>query len=190
MTLTDINPNDLLTAIDFETGSLSGRPVLKRSLSELRGMFRDEVAYEAALQKEDSLLYTVCSVEPADTEGNLHYGLGIIYPGKIGDEYVLTKGHYHTMRKAAEIYIGLRGEGVMLLEDENTLESKMVSLKAGEIVYVPGHTAHRTMNTGSEPLAYLGVYPWNAGHDYGAIAERNFLKVVVDRDGTPTLEDR
>ena len=109
---------------------------------------------------------------------------------KIGDEYFLTKGHYHTRREAAEIYIGLKGEGAMLLEDEDTLESRMVSLKAGEIVYVPGNTAHRTVNTGGEPLVYLGVYPWNAGHDYGAIAERNFLRVIVERDGRPTLTDR
>lgn len=78
----------------------------------------------------------------------------------------------------------------MLLEDEQTGESSLVSLCGGEIVYVPGYTAHRTVNTGSTPLAYVGVYPWNAGHDYGAIAERNFLKMVVHHDGQPLLIDR
>ena len=184
------DPDDLLTRIDFATSSLSGRPVLERHLSDLRGSFRDEAAYEAALRDGDPLLYSVCSVEPVNAPGNLHYGLGVLHPGKIGDEYFLTKGHYHTRREAAEIYIGLKGEGAMLLEDEDTLESRMVSLKAGEIVYVPGNTAHRTVNTGGEPLVYLGVYPWNAGHDYGAIAERNFLRVIVERDGRPTLTDR
>ena len=30
------------------------------------------------------------------------------------------------------------------------------------------------MNTGNVPLTYLGVYPAKAGHDYAAIAGRNF----------------
>ena len=184
------NPDDLLTQIDFETGSLSGRPVLKRHLRDLKGAFEDEEAYAAALAEEDALLYTVCAVEPENAPGNMHYGLGILYPGMIGREYYLTKGHFHTRREAAEVYIGLRGEGAMLLEDEQTGESSLVSLRGGEIVYVPGFTAHRTVNTGSTPLAYLGVYPWNAGHDYGAIAERNFLKMVVEHEGKPHLVDR
>ena len=185
-----VQESDLLTKICFETGSLSGRPVQKRYLSDLRGYFSDEGAYETALKKKDTLLYTVCSAEPANGEGQMHYGLGILQPGKIGSEYFLTKGHLHTLREAAEIYVGLRGTGYMLLEHEHTGESQLVSLSEGKIVYVPGYTAHRTINAGNEPLAYLGIYPWNAGHDYGAIAERNFLKVLVDQDGQPTLCDR
>lgn len=55
-------------------------------------------------------------------------------------------------------FSGLSGEGVMLLEDEAT-ESRLVPLRPHHAVYVPGHTAHRTMNTGTVPLTYLGVYP-------------------------------
>ena len=41
----------------------------------------------------------------------------------------MTKGHLHAWREAAEFYIGLSGEGVMLLEDEASGESRMVSLR-------------------------------------------------------------
>jgi len=37
---------------------------------------------------------------------------------------------------------------------------------------------------------YLGIYPAQAGHDYGAIATRNFRQVVVERDGQPAVLDR
>ncbi len=130
------------------------------------------------------------AVEPADGAGDLHYGLGVLYPGKVGNEYFLTKGHLHSRREAAEVYIGLAGEGRMLLEDEATGESRLEPFGAGKVVYVPGHTAHRTMNTGDVPLTYFGVFPSDAGHDYGAIAERNFLKVVVEENGVPVLRDR
>ena len=66
----------------------------------------------------------------------------------------------------------------------------MLPLQERTVVYVPGHTAHRTINTGDGPLIYLGVYPAAAGHDYGAIAERNFRKVVVEREGRPVMLDR
>jgi glucose-6-phosphate isomerase len=175
---------------EVATARLEGGTVVERRLSQLRGCFADEAAYEAALAQEDTLLYRVTAMEPANGIGDLHYGLGVLYPGKVGDEYFLTKGHLHRTREAAEIYIGLSGEGMMLLEDETTGESRLESLGEGKVVYVPGYTAHRTMNTGSAPLTYFGVYPANAGHDYGAIAERNFLKVLVEDNGHPALKDR
>jgi glucose-6-phosphate isomerase len=57
-------------------------------------------------------------------------------------------------------------------------------------VYVPGFTAHRTINTGSEPLTYFGVCPAEAGHDYAVIAERNFSHVVIEVNGSPALAER
>lgn len=187
-TMTDLD--GLLKELDLESGTIEGMPAQVRRLSDLRGYYRDSRAFEEAVTREDVVAYRVCSVEPANGDGQLHFGLGILYPGKIGDEYYLTKGHYHEKRGAAEVYIGLKGQGAMLLECETTGESRLVSLSANQVVYVPGHTAHRTVNTGEEPLVYLGVYPWDAGHDYGSIAERNFNKIVVDRDGQPTLLDR
>lgn len=180
----------LARSYDCATGQIKGAIMVRRSLSDLRGSFVDSQALESALRRGNPLIYTVASVEPGKGTGDLHYGLGVLMPGKIGDEYFLTKGHYHAWREAAEVYIGLRGEGCMLLEDENSGQSLMEPLGSGKIVYVPGHTAHRTINTGSEPLVYIGVYPSAAGHDYGSIATRNFRKVLIERDGHPLLLDR
>lgn len=183
-------PQDLSVAYGLDSARIGDRPFVQRRLSDLRGCFADAAAFEAALAEGDPVLYEVTAVEPAHGEGQLHYGLGILHPGKVGDEYYLTKGHFHSFRPAAEVYIGLKGEGMMLLEDEASGETRMVPLGANQAVYVPGHTAHRTMNTGSEPLVYLGIYPSNAGHDYGSIAEKNFSHIVVERDGVPTLLPR
>jgi len=120
----------------------------------------------------------------------LHYAMGLIMPGKIGREYFMTKGHLHAWRPAAEFYFGLSGDGMMLLEDERTAESRLVPLRPHHAVYVPGHTAHRTMNTGRTPLTYLGIYPAKAGHDYDAIAKRNFRCVVIERNGQPAMIER
>ncbi len=164
-------------------------PTTARHLSDLRGIFADTNAYESVIIHDNPLIYQVASVEPADGDGQLHYGLGMLLPGRIGDEYYMTKGHFHAYRPAAEIYVTLRGEGVMLLEDESGV-SRLSPMHTNTIVYVPGHTAHRTINTGAEPLMYLGIYPANAGHDYASIAATNFRSVVIAVNGQPTLIPR
>jgi glucose-6-phosphate isomerase, archaeal len=175
---------------DPATGTIEGVPLVSRHLEEFRGCFHDAAAFERELARGNPLVYSVASVTPAQGPGDLHYGLGVIHPGIIGDEYFLTKGHLHTWREAAEVYIGLAGSGAMLLENESTRESRLVPLETSSVVYVPGHTAHRTVNTGDGPLVYLGVYAAAAGHDYGAIAARNFRCIVVKRDGHPCMLER
>ncbi|MDR0352738.1 MAG: cupin domain-containing protein [Opitutaceae bacterium] len=183
--LASIARDDLFVRYTLESARLGNRPMAERRLADLRGCFADEAAFEAALARGNPLLYSVSSVEPASGDGQLHYGLGILQPGKIGAEYYMTKGHVHAHRPAAEIYIGLAGEGAMLLEDEASGESRLVPLTAHSVVYVPGRTAHRTVNTGAAPLVYIGVYPSNAGHDYAPVARNNFRQAVIERDGKP-----
>lgn len=175
--------------IDIEKSELKGAKEVVRHLSDLEGFFADTEAYQAVLNEGDHVVYHVQSVTPAQGAGDLHYGLGTLMPGKIGKEYFLTKGHFHSWREAAEIYIGLEGSGRMLLEEE-TGDSKVFPLQKHSIVYVPGHVAHRTVNTGNIPLKYLGIYPAAAGHDYGTIAERNFLKVIAEIEGVPQMLNR
>lgn len=180
----------LLSRFDPATGKIAGAKIVERRLADLRGCFADTAAFDEALNKDNELVYSVGAIEPADGEGALHYGVGLIMPGKIGTEYFMTKGHLHAWRPAAEFYFGLSGEGVMLLEDEDAGESRIVPLVPNAAVYVPGRTAHRTVNTGLVPLTYIGVYPARAGHDYAAIARRNFSRVVVERDGRPAMIER
>ena len=188
--LSSIKPEDLHVNYTLDSARLGSRPMVERRLSDLRGCFADAPAYDTALATSDPVIYAVTAVEAATGDGQLHYGLGLIMPGRIGDEYYLTKGHLHSHRAAAEIYIGLRGQGVMLLEDEATGESRLVPLTCQSAVYVPGYTAHRTVNTGEEPLVYLGIYPSSAGHDYASIQKKNFRQVVVARAGQPVAVNR
>ncbi len=177
-------------SFDAAAGIIVGVEPVERRLSDLAGCFMDDDAYRAALDANDPVVYSVSSVAPADGDGQLHYGLGRINPGKVGNEYFLTRGHLHERREAAELYVGLEGEGLILLEDERTGKSWLTPLKAGSAAYVPGYAAHRTINTGNVPLVYLGIYPADAGHDYAPIAEKNFRQVVVEVDDAPKVVDR
>ena len=182
--------SQLLTRFDPATGEVAGAKVTRRHLSDLKGCFADTAAFAAASGQGNPLVYSVAAVEPASGAGALHFGIGRLMPGRIGREYYLTKGHLHAWREAAEIYVGISGEGAMLLEDAASGATRMVPLQPNCAVYVPGNTAHRTVNTGSSPLIYMGVYPAAAGHDYGAIAERNFRCVVIEEGDRPVLRPR
>jgi glucose-6-phosphate isomerase len=180
----------LLTQFCPETGELAGVTPQVRHLDDLAGKFIDDLAYQQVIQNSNPVIYTVSSVEPAQGDGQLHYGIGKLMPGKIGCEYYFTFGHFHAHRPAAEAYIGLSGEGLMLLQHEASEESQLQPLQPNTVVYVPGYTAHRTINTGDQPLIYLGIYPAQAGHDYGNIARQNFKNVIIEVDGQPVMMGR
>ncbi|HAJ36526.1 MAG TPA: glucose-6-phosphate isomerase [Chloroflexi bacterium] len=171
------------------TATIERHAPTARRLQDVHSIFADQLACQRLLAA-NPLIYRVTQVEDHNGEGDIHYGLGILMPGKVGREYFMTKGHIHAWRPAAEVYIGLRGRGMMLLEDERTGECRAAPLVANSTVYVPGYTAHRTINVGDEPLVYWGVLSSAAGHDYGAVAERNFRLVVVEKDGQPVVMAR
>ena len=56
------------------------------------------------------------------------------------------------------------------------------------MVYVPPYWAHRSINTGDEPLISFCVYPGEAGHNYGDIATEGFPKRVYLRERREVIE--
>src|SRR5512136_2874196 len=87
-----------------------------RRLSAMRGQFLDQPVYEATLGQNDPVLYEVYEIQRPESAGELMFGISIVHPGKVGDEYFMTKGHFHTVLDTAEIYHVLKGEGVIVME--------------------------------------------------------------------------
>lgn len=174
-----LNPADLVTDFDPDAGLAKPDSTSVRRLRDLGGMFRDQAAFEATCRDENPLVYTVQVFSPRDHEGDLSLGFGRLEPGTVGDEFYMTKGHVHERTEMAEIYVGLRGRGVMLLRNASGGHTRALDLSAGKIVYVPGHTLHRTVNCGDEALCYFGIYPSLAGHDYSSLQRIGFDAVVI-----------
>lgn len=179
------------TAIDFDlhSGLSQSRETLKRFLSKMAGMYADESAYRALLSQEDVLVYEFYDMGLPASENEVAYGTSVVYPGKVGNEYFMTKGHFHSVLDAAEIYYCLRGHGYLLLENpEGDWEAR--EMTPGQAVYVPGRYAHRSINVSpDEPFVFFFAFPAHAGHDYGTIESRGFRKLLVERNGEPTLVD-
>ncbi len=100
----------------------------------------------------------------------------------------MTKGHFHTILETSEVYYCISGEGYMLMETPEG-EWSAEKMEAGKCVYVPARWAHRSINTGDQPLITFFCFRADAGHDYGTIETKGFRKLIVEQDGKPAIID-
>ncbi|TSA46218.1 hypothetical protein D4R52_00935 [bacterium] len=100
--------------------------------------------------------------EQAIREANLEYDLTVIPPGKIGNEYVKTIGHYHAYKPGApvrypEVYEVVYGKVFWILQsasdDLERLEKVYaISAERGEKIIVPPGYGHVSVNPTDDVL--------------------------------------
>ncbi len=176
------------TVIDWSTGQLAGPAIETKNtlMRDLGAIFTDRAAWQA--MEMDRIVYRVQYWRPVPdhTAGGLFWGNSSIQPGRVGDEYFMTKGHFHRRRDCAEYYATIQGEGFLLLMDEDR-KTTAQPMRPGSVHYIPGFTAHRVVNTGAAPLTFVACWPSEAGYDYASILERGFSVRLVERGGEPQL---
>lgn len=169
--------------VDPNTGEMTGRTRrYEKRLDELAGLFADEAAFAEAVRAHGSeVAYQVDEFRPLDRAGDIIFGTSTLYPGKVGEEYIFTRGHIHTISDRPEIYLCQSGHGVMLMElaDGTTRAEEMTP---NSVVYVAPHWIHRSVNVGSKPLVTLFCYPADAGQDYGIIERAGGMRDLIVED--------
>lgn len=93
---------------DLKTGLSKTVETGKRRLSQMKGMFADERAYEEMLANGDPVIYEFHGIPVEEDPGDFAFGCSILNPGKVGEEYYFTKGHFHTVLMTGEVYYCLR----------------------------------------------------------------------------------
>ena len=176
--------------IAFETGSMGVDERIERAsktVGALANVFKDEEARR--LIDSDKVVYAVeyWKPVPEGTEGGLYWGNSTIFPGVIGEEFFMTRGHFHGRRDRSEYYATVSGIGLLVLMDEQR-RSAVQEMSPGTTHYIPGHTAHRVVNTGDVPLTFLACWASDAGYDYATIDEHGFSIRVLRRDGRVEVE--
>jgi len=170
--------------IDPASGVLSaatGR--YEKRLADLDGIYADNAAFADSVAREgDRIVYYVHEVRPAAARGDLIFGTTFMEPGKIGDEFFVTRGHIHAIGNRPETYYGETGEGLMLLESPEG-ETKILEIGPRVMVYVPPLWIHRSVNTGAAPLVMSFCYPSDSGQDYGLIARSGGMAKRIVADG-------
>lgn len=184
-----LNPIDYPISLDFdsENGIFEPCPqVTPRYLSDLKEMFGDQQTVERILQESNPLIYEIRYYPFTTTKSDMALAVTRIFPGTVGDEYYMTKGHKHQREDQPEVYYCVRGEGFLLLD---TLEGEFraVPWRAGVITHIPPMWAHRVINTGNDLLVFIGVFHLSAGHDYDIVARKGFAYRVLAKNGKPEL---
>lgn len=123
----------------------------------------------------------------------------ILAPGKYGQEYVKTYGHYHSSPND-ETYHVVQGNGLLLMQEryfegDKWIKSKIakfivVKLTAGDEVLITQKWGHALCNTSTEPL--ITFDNWTSGHSPEDYTPVEYLKglayYVLEKDGSFTLE--
>ncbi len=173
-----------------KTGRLEGKEIGEKetTFKDLNGYFADEGSYRQMDLAQ--VIYRVQFYLPVDegTEGGLFFGNTTIYPGKVGKEYFMTKGHFHLQLNRAEFYWCISGKGMLILMDQQR-HCRAIKMEPGSLHYIPGFTGHRVANTGDDVLVFGACWPSDAGHNYTEIAKRGFSARLMEVNGKPVLID-
>lgn len=174
--------------IDLLEGTMSNPDNhLVRRASDMNGHYADQAALQRLIDAGNPVHYEVFEMRIPEVYGQLLFCISKLYPGRVGDEFFMTKGHYHTVPQTAEVYLCLRGEGFMAMKTSDGKWDAQ-AMQRNRMVYVPPYWAHRSINTGYEPLISFCVYPADAGHNYGDIEKQGFPKRVFFRSGKIVVE--
>jgi len=158
-----------------------------RVLSDMASAFEDQAAVASILAGgDDPVIYRSFYPDVPNEPDHLAFLTTTISAGSVGSEFFMTRGHHHH-RDSAELYVGLSGEGIMIMESRQG-DSSQQELVPSVAVYVPPGWAHRTVNTGNVPLTFLAAYYGDAGHDYGSMESTGGFSIRVYRgDDGPRL---
>ncbi|MGH8958535.1 MAG: glucose-6-phosphate isomerase family protein [Acidimicrobiia bacterium] len=153
---------------------------VERRLVDMAGMYLNEV------DEHDRLIYRVFLMPVPEENSEIQCSTTILEPGTVGDEFHMTKGHFHRKRDRSEVYVGLAGTGMLVMATEDGRHA-VEPIEPGAINYVPGGWAHRSVNSGDDRLVFFAAYVADAGHDYATIEKEGFPVVVVKGQDGPKV---
>src|SRR5437588_626038 len=103
--------------LDHITGRLRGGGVTEswRTVAGLAGYFRDEEARRS--MDQELVVYRVESYEPVQEgrEGAVCCATTFLAAGRVGDEFFMTRGHFHANQDRPELELTVSGEGALVL---------------------------------------------------------------------------
>lgn len=170
--------------VDVKSGALNGGTGrYEKRLSDLAGVYGDEGAFRALLAANgDPVVYAVEDLRPSANAGDVIFGVTRMAPGKVGNEFFVTRGHIHAVANRPEIYYGESGAGLMLLESPEG-EVQILEVAPRAVCYVPPYWIHRSVNVGADDLVMTFAYPADSGQDYDIIARSGGMRRRIVDDG-------
>jgi glucose-6-phosphate isomerase len=170
--------------VSVETGLLGHADGhYQKRLSDLAGLYADGAAFDRLVaERGEEVAYEVTSYTAGSRVSDLILGVTRMEPGRVGDEFFLTRGHIHARGDRPEVYYGQAGRGLMQMESPDG-EVRLVEIGPQSICYVPPFWIHRSVNIGDTDLVMMFTYPADSGQDYGIIERSGGMRVRIMDDG-------
>jgi glucose-6-phosphate isomerase len=174
----NISLNRLSGELNFCEGILFSKPSLRR-VSDAVDFYQNAVR-----DNPDKILYlmyrgiTLEKDYEKINEAKLRYDITVILPGTVGGEYIKTIGHLHPLSPTSnfthtftEVYSIIYGKALYILQKFshsyllNNQDAKgqliedviITEAEEGDIIFIPSHYGHTTINIGSEPLVMANI---------------------------------
>ena len=139
-----------------------------RTLAQMKPVLYDQEWLKTAPAIELYFMY-----RGTKEKDGLSYDITVIPAKMLGEEFVKTKGHYHSDRRQ-ELYIVLDGEALFLFQkvkDKVVEDVYVVKAKKDDIVIVPKDFGHITINPGNKELKLANWLSKKNVRDYGSLEE-------------------
>lgn len=177
-------PEPCTFAVELDTGLMLGTGSrYQKRFRDLNGLYADSTTFDELVRSRgDEVVYEVTDHRPSSDPGDLITGVTRMSPGKVGQEYFMTRGHVHAIVDRPELYLGLKGHGLMVMESADG-QSRIVEVNPFTACYVPPYWIHRSVNVGDQDLVMLFCYPADSGQDYDIIARSNGMRTRIVDDG-------
>lgn len=166
-----IDKNKLLYDENFEVEPKS------RLFSEAKEIYKSEIS------PEDELYYMYRYFEKISDKNifetnDAEYDITVINAGKVGDEFIKTKGHYHALipdsdMSYPEVYEVIDGKIEYLVQtkpnDDKETNVVIIKTQKGDKVIVPPNYGHVSINVGNDIAISSNLQKRDlpAGADYG-----------------------
>ncbi|HTL39221.1 MAG TPA: glucose-6-phosphate isomerase family protein [Methylomirabilota bacterium] len=170
-------------------------PTFVRKFSEMKPVLMDK----NTKPEREEVYYVYRNIalpEHADliAKNQLEYDITILPPGKLGQEFNKTLGHYHANIPGShtahpELYEVLHGEGLFLLQKMDPDFKQVITVlvtqaKAGDKIVYPPNYGHIIINIGREPLVTANWLSTSYKPLYEPVAKLAGMAyyVVADKD--------
>ncbi|PIZ00225.1 glucose-6-phosphate isomerase [bacterium (Candidatus Howlettbacteria) CG_4_10_14_0_8_um_filter_40_9] len=114
-------------------------------------------------------------------KNNLRYDITVVLSGAIGDEFIKTVGHYHSIKGGTEVYYpeiyeviyGCANYLFQKVEGGKVLDVKIIEAKEGDKVIIPPGYGHVTINPDAETLVMANITESNFKSVYEGFEKLN-----------------
>jgi glucose-6-phosphate isomerase, archaeal len=166
-----------------------------RYLNEIKG-----VLYERKIKgnKKLYLMYRDIAKTKGFLKNSLRYDVTVIFPGKIGKEYIKTAGHYHPEEgyqvSYPEVYEVLHGEAHVIIEKINekneVIDNYLIFAEKGDKILIPPNYGHITINTTDGPLIMANLVERTFKSNYKPIKQKHGASYyIIDDDGLTLIKN-